>query len=213
LSKKSTIKEFEKNFYKLKASWGKNSFEKSLLTLSFWLSEINKKAHNSKCENIDTLYNLKTKALREIKDFVTIRYYSPKKNYKEEFIFCNYHNAIYDKGYSVFWEFIDKYKIRSCPDCKVNRIEKYYNLYLFDVRDKKGKMQFTFHLPHSIGKDFLPDEKNLTNIKYLKDEFSIFKLNGLLKKNEHFIFEGDYLENKFENALKSFMNEKNKLDK
>ena len=221
------IEQYKENYVKIYNEWFMES-EKLAVTMNLanwtmWISRLAKsfqvKAYNAikKVDeyNIkkDMCYRLKEEAitlLLNAKDFANLSVYIPKnpdKVYVENLCEYHYQNWCNMRSYNYFpfGEYIqfNIESIKKCEHCKKDIQKHYYTLYYLHIADIKTCTNFSFHIPYSIGKGYLPNIKDLPKVNH-KEQEGVFRFGRTLLDEECIVYTEKRVLNEFRKAINAF---------
>lgn len=220
---------------KMLVAWSKDSLEEgAMLELAFWtmwasrwakLNELKKRRarteekKNSYAESVDAWYSFKDDALRVLSQslLAKVSFYRPENPDKVSVFFCEEHmEEIRDmREWYGYFPVIDAFydnpkKYRKCPNCIVEEEKDYYSLYYIEIA--KGDFRFSFHVPYSIGKEYLPDWHTLPQVSQEENE-GVFRFGRPISEDEMIVYTERKVSEKLDVALekaKRFSKEKYK---
>lgn len=210
----------------LKTWHQKNPFLGSTLQLAFWTSWMNRwakefelKARRARIkteeykEKSSYYYEQKQHALSLLiqSPYTDISFYEPKHPDKLTHLhFCGTHFELWkmerEFGYVDKWMFYHAYEkdIHTCKHCHIHITEDYYSLYYIRIHDPSlEEFSFSFHFPHPIGKNFLPNKNDLPCVQHTEQE-GLFRFGRTLFDEEKIVFTERNVQQKWNEAVTKF---------
>lgn len=180
--------------------------------ISRWAKVYHKKSITGLNKNRDR-YERRKKELYLLKDHaiqllvktknVRIKFYEPEEHFKETFWLCDFHVdrmrevRQFSYGHYNAWTYFleNKSEIADCDDCIYIYEEHFYSLYFLEILSDYFDERFSFHVPHSIGCEYLPDESSLERVEHDEGE-GMFRFGRPLTKEESVLYkEKEVVEN------------------
>ena len=192
---KHIFDQYNKEFKAMLKSWSDISEEcKIIFELAYWTHWISCWA---KTKQLSRRSHAKSKLLYEMKNeamallsktkFTELGFYEPERKDKIRLNLCPEHYKLY-RGNIHIDNIIDFYyryknKIHKCKYCQVEEISDYYSLYYLEIKHPNINECYSFHVPYTIGIEFLPDKDTLPKVKHLEQE-GVFRFGKPVSEDE-----------------------------
>ena len=224
----SIQKEFyEKEWKQMLVEWYRiNGRLGATLQLAYWTTWVSRwakecqlkarKARTKKAEyeaNKEMLYEMKNEAIRKLSKspYAKLSFYQPDDPHKITHLeFCPIHFELWllerEFDYVPKRDFYSRHEksIHKCKNCTVNKVYDYYSLYyLFIQHNDLKDFHFSFHTPYPIGKEFLPDKKDLNKVIHEEQE-GMFRFGRTLFEEEKVVFKMKEVMKYFNEAMEKF---------
>jgi hypothetical protein len=157
-------------------------------------------------ERRDVWYARKNEAMAVLAQmpYARLFYYRPEEADKCSLGLCDEHYEMRrELGYENKWVFFADFgeEIRQCPRCHARVAKDYYALYHLEVEAAAfPELRFSFHVPYSIGKAFLPSPHALPRVEHTEQD-GIFRFGRPLLEDEKVLYREKVVEANFALAL------------
>lgn len=157
-------------------------------------------------ERRDAWYVRKNEAMRVLAQtpYAQLSFYRPEEANKRSLELCDEHyemrkEFLYENKWAFFADFAKE--IKQCPRCHVSVNKDYYSLYHLQITVATfPELRFSFHVPYSIGKTFLPSPKRLPRVEHTEQD-GMFRFGRSLLENEKILYREKDVETSFMAAL------------
>ncbi len=154
----------------------------------------------------DVWYARKNEAIAVLAQtpYARLSYYRPEEADRWSLELCDEHYEMRrELGYENKWVFFADFgeEIRQCPRCHAAVEKDYYALYHMEIAAAAfPELRFSFHVPHPIGKAFLPPPHALPHVEYTEQD-GMFRFGRPLLEDEKVLYREKVVETNFALAL------------
>lgn len=141
----------------------------------------------------DAWYQHKNEIMRLLvrTPYTQMFFYRPINADKRSLWLCETHDEMKrEEYYKDIWDFFyeNTYVIRTCPQCIIDEKKDFYALYYIEVAAAAfPDVQFAFHIPYPLGKQWFPSANKLPHVEHVEQD-GLFRFGRTILNTEKILY-------------------------